>query len=60
MIPTDLQDAVRTARRVDVPGHGRPRLLAPRPRPLCAWYLWRAARARDAAPNAGHLALAPW
>ena len=30
------------------------------PDPMWAWYLWRAHKARSAAPNAGHLAVARW
>lgn len=30
------------------------------PDPMWAWYLWRAQVARQATPNAGHLALAQW
>lgn len=30
------------------------------PDPMWAWYLWRAARARTASPNAGHRAVASW
>ncbi len=30
------------------------------PEPMWAWYLWRAAKARTAEPNAGHRAIANW
>lgn len=88
VIPTDLQDAARSARRVEVfTGAGMSadsgldtfrdattglwsnvdaQAMATieswrrDPDPMWAWYLWRAARARDAAPNAGHLSIARW
>lgn len=87
-IPTDLQGAARSARRVEVfTGAGMSadsgldtfrdattglwsnvdaQAMATLdswrrdPDPMWAWYLWRAARARDTAPNAGHLAIARW
>ena len=87
-IPTDLQDAARSARRVEVfTGAGMSadsgldtfrdaatglwsnvdaQAMATLdswrrdPDPMWAWYLWRAARARDADPNPGHLAIARW
>lgn len=88
MIPTDLQDAARSARRVEVfTGAGMSadsgldtfrdattglwthvdaQAMASLdswrrdPDPMWAWYLWRAHKARAAAPNAGHLAIARW
>ena len=87
-IPTDLQDAARSARRVEVfTGAGMSadsgldtfrdattglwsnvdaQAMATLdswrrdPDPMWAWYLWRAARARGADPNPGHLAIARW
>jgi NAD-dependent deacetylase len=87
-IPTDLQDAARSARRVEVfTGAGMSadsgldtfrdattglwssvdaQAMATLdswrrdPDPMWAWYLWRAARARDAVPSPGHLAIARW
>lgn len=87
-LPADLQNAVRTARRIEVfTGAGMsadsgldtfrdattglwsnvdPQAMASvdswahDPEPMWAWYMWRAAKARSAEPNPGHLAVAHW
>lgn len=87
-LPSDLVDAARAARRVEVFtgagmsadsgldtfrdartglwSHVDPQAMASigawarDPEPMWAWYLWRAALARRAEPNAGHRAVARW